>query len=220
MDEWIDVTVPIRQGMVSWPGNPGVRIESTEEPVKDAVCRVTKLSLGVHTGTHFDAPNHFGLPGGVETLPVAALIGIARVIAVPGAAVEPAHLEPHDVRVGERLIIKTKNSDRRWDTADFIPDYVFVTERAARYLVARQVRLVGVDYLSIGGPNDGVATHKILFEAGVCILEGLDLKRVGPGNFDLVALPLLIPNSDGAPARVLLRPRPATAESGPRTEAP
>jgi arylformamidase len=209
MDEWIDVTVPIRRGMVHWPGNPDVRIETTEEPHEGGVCRVTKLSLGVHTGTHFDAPNHFGLPGGVETLPAAAMIGVARVIRVPGAAVEPADLERHDVRAGERLLLKTRNSDRRWDTSDFMPDYVFVTEPAARYLVARQVRTVGVDYLSIGGPNDGAATHITLLEAGVCILEGLDLRRVEPGSFDLVALPLRIPNSDGAPARVLLRPRVA-----------
>jgi arylformamidase len=207
MAEWVDVTVPIRQGMVSWPGNPGVWLESTEEPVQDALCRVTKLTLGVHTGTHFDAPNHFGLPGGVETLPPESLIGIARVIGVRGASIEPADLEPHDLRAGERLLIKTRNSDRCWGTSAFVPDYVFLTERAAQVLVARQVRLVGVDYLSIGGPNDGAATHRLLLEAGVCILEGLDLRRVGPGTFDLIALPLLIPGSDGAPARVLLRPR-------------
>jgi len=207
MAEWIDVTVPIRQGMVCWPGNPGVQIETTEELLQGTVCRVTKLALGVHTGTHFDAPNHFGLPGGIEALPSAALIGIARVIRASGPAVEPADLEPHDIQAGERLLIKTRNSERCWDTVDFVPDYVFVTERAGRYLGARQVRTVGVDYLSIGGPNDGVATHRALLEAGVCILEGLDLRRVGPGTFDMVALPLLIPGSDGAPARAFLRPR-------------
>src|SRR5262249_17349126 len=158
--------VPIREGMVHWPGNPGVRLESTEEPVQGVLCRVSKLALGVHTGTHFDAPNHFGLPGGVETLPPAALIGVARVIRVAGASIEPADLEPHDLRAGERMLIKTRNSERCWDTSDFVPDYVFVSERAARLLVARQVRLVGVDYLSLGGPDDGVATHRVLFQAG------------------------------------------------------
>jgi arylformamidase len=207
MNEWMDVTVPIRQGMVHWPGNPGVRLETKEETVQGAVCRVTKLTLGVHTGTHFDAPNHFSVPGGVETLPPAAFVGTARVIRVQGASVEPGDLEPHDLRAGERLLIKTRNSDRCWSTDDFAPDYVFVSEPAARHLVARKVRLVGVDYLSLGGPNDGVAAHLALFEAGVCILEGLDLRKVEPGTFDMVALPLLIPGSDGAPARVLLRPR-------------
>jgi arylformamidase len=207
MRAWIDVTVPIRQGMVHWPGNPDVRIESFEEPLQDAVCRISKLTLGVHTGTHFDAPIHFGLPGGVEALPTGGMMGIARVIAVPGAAVEPADLEKHDIQAGERLLIKSRNSDRCWDTDAFVPDYVFLTEAAARYLAARQIRTVGIDYLSIGGPNDGAATHTVLLKAGICILEGLDLRRIQPGTFDLVALPILIPGSDGAPARVFLRPR-------------
>jgi arylformamidase len=87
-----------------------------------------------------------------------------------------------------------------------VADYVYVTEDAARHLAARRVSLVGVDYLSLGGPSDGARAHRLLLQAGVCILEGLDLRRVVPGTFELVALPILIPGSDGAPARVLLRP--------------
>jgi hypothetical protein len=88
----------------------------------------------------------------------------------------------------------------------FVPDYVYVAEDAGRYLVERGVRTVGIDYLSLGGPGDGAATHRALLEAGVCILEGLDLRRVKAGTFDLVKLPLRIAGCDGAPARVLLRP--------------
>jgi arylformamidase len=206
MAEWVDVTVPIRRGMVHWPGNPGVSIETEE--MKDPVCRVSKLSLGVHTGTHFDAPIHFDVPGGcIEALPLDALLGEARVLEVRGARVDRAGLEPHDVRPGERILLKTSNSDRCWTSDAFVPDYVYVTEDAGRYLAGLPVALVGVDYLSVGGPSDGAATHRALLGAGVCILEGLDLRRVGPGAFDLVALPLLIPGCDGAPARVLLRPR-------------
>jgi arylformamidase len=208
MADWIDVTVPIRQGMVHWPDNPGVRIECTEQMGEGGICRVSRLSLGVHTGTHFDAPTHFDVPGGgVEALPLTAFVGVARVLAVEGSAVDRADLEQHDVRPGERLLFKTSNSARCWSADEFVPDYVYVTKEAARHLATLRTRLVGIDYLSIGGPIDGAATHRLLLEGGVCILEGLDLRRVAPGEVDLIALPLLLVGSDGAPARVLLRPR-------------
>jgi arylformamidase len=208
MATWVDVTVPIRQGMTRWPGNPAVQIESTEELLQGVTCRVSRLSLGVHTGTHFDAPVHFDVPGGgVESLPPESLIGVARVLAVRGPRVDVAALEQHDVQPGERVLFKTSNSDRCWSTDEFVPDYVYLTKEAGRDLAAKRVRLVGIDYLSVGGPDDGAATHRHLLEVGVCILEGLDLRRVGPGTYDLVALPILVPGSDGAPARVLLRAR-------------
>jgi arylformamidase len=208
MSEWIDVTVPIRAGMVHWPGNPGVRREVSEERGEGGVVRVSRLSLGVHTGTHFDAPNHFDVPGGgIEALSPAALIGPARVVSVTGSSIDRADVERLNPQSGERLLFKTTNSARCWDTEEFVPDYVYVTESAAHELAGNWVALVGVDYLSIGGPSDGARTHRVLLRAGVCILEGLDLRRVPPGSYDLVALPILIPGSDGAPGRVLLRPR-------------
>jgi arylformamidase len=207
MSDWIDVTVPIRPGMVQWPGNPGVLREVGEERGEGGVVRVSRLTLGVHTGTHFDAPAHFDVPGGgIEALSPAALIGAARVVSVTGSSIDRADVERLNPQPGERLLFKTTNSARCWGTDAFVPDYVYVTEGAAHELAGNCVALVGVDYLSIGGPSDGARTHRVLLRAGVCILEGLDLRRVPPGSYDLVALPILIPGSDGAPARVLLRP--------------
>jgi arylformamidase len=206
MSEWIDVTVPIRAGMVHWPDNPPVHLESAEEVHEGGICRVSNLSLGVHTGTHFDAPNHFDVPGGgIEALPLDALVGEARVLEIAGSCVDRPDLTDREITRGERLLFKTSNSRRCWATDHFVPDYVYVTQDAAIYLATRGVRTVGVDYLSLGGPADGAATHRRLLEAGVCILEGLDLRRVQEGLYDLIALPLLIPGSDGAPARVILR---------------
>jgi arylformamidase len=208
MNDWIDVSVPIRHGMVHWPDNPAIAIESRDEMLEGGICRVSKISLGVHTGTHVDAPIHFDVPGGgVESLPLSSLIGVARVIAIAGRAIDRASLEHEDIGPGERILFKTTNSERCWTTDDFVADYVYLTSDAAAYLVSCDVRAVGIDYLSIGGASDGPATHRALLRAGICILEGLDLRRVAPGTFDLIALPILIPGSDGAPARVLLRRR-------------
>jgi arylformamidase len=208
MTAWIDVTVPIRHGMVHWPDNPGVELETFEEMHEGGICRVSSLSLGVHTGTHVDAPNHFDVPGGgVDALPIDGLVGEARVVAVHGRTVDRPELEPLALSHGDRVLFKTSNSERCWTSDEFVPDYVYVTRAAAELLVERGVRTVGVDYLSLGGPIDGAATHRLLLEARLCILEGLDLRRVEPGNYDLVALPILIPDCDGAPTRALLRPR-------------
>jgi arylformamidase len=206
MSDWIDVTVPIRSGMVHWPGNPGVLREVTEERGEGGICRVSRLSLGVHTGTHFDAPIHFDVPGGgIEKLPHSALIGVARVVSVRGRTIDRVDVEELSPRAGDRLLFKTSNSARCWGTDEFVPDYVYVTEGGAQVLAERRVSLVGVDYLSIGGPSDGARAHRVLLRAGVCILEGLDLRDVAPGTYEMVALPLLIPGSDGAPARVMVR---------------
>ena len=208
MTAWIDVTVPIRHGMVHWPDNPGVELETFEEMHEGGICRVSSLSLGVHTGTHVDAPNHFDVPGGgVDALPIDGLVGEARVVAVRGKTVDTPELEPLALSPGERILFKTSNSARCWTADEFVPDYVYVTLAAAQLLVERGVRTVGVDYLSLGGPTDGAATHRLLLEAGLCILEGLDLRGVEPGSYELIALPMLIPGCDGAPTRVLLRPR-------------
>ncbi len=209
MTEWIDVTVPIRDGMVHWPDNPGVELETFEEMHEGGICRVSSLSLGVHTGTHVDAPNHFDVPGGgVDALPLEALMGEARVVAIRGTTIDCPELEPIAMRAGERILFKTSNSARCWLSDTFVTDYVYVTRGAAELLLERRVRAVGVDYLSIGGAMDGAATHRLLLEAGVLVLEGLDLRRVSPGPHDLIALPMLISGCDGAPTRVLLRPRP------------
>jgi arylformamidase len=208
MDAWIDVTVPIRHGMVHWPDNPPVCLESQETLAGGVVLRLSKLTFGVHTGTHVDAPNHFGVPGGgVDRLPLGAFMGPARVASLRSRTIGRAEMEALDLRAGERVLFKTTNSARCWDTDDFVPDYVYLTSEGARVAAARRIQTIGIDYLSVGGGDDGPETHRVLLEAGVCIIEGLDLRRVEPGEYELLALPMLIAGSDGAPTRVLLRPR-------------
>jgi arylformamidase len=205
---WIDATVPVRDGMVHWPDNPPVQMVRTADVAKGDPATVSHLSLGVHSGTHVDAPVHFVADGaGVDTLPVEDLIGEARVVEVR----DPRSIGVEELRLlrpraGERLLFKTRNSARCWNVATFVPDYVYLSLDGARFLVECRVRTVGIDYLSIAGMHEGVATHLALLRAGICIIEGLDLSAVEPGAYAMICLPLRLAGADGAPARVMLRP--------------
>jgi arylformamidase len=205
---WIDVSVMLRTGMVTWPGDPPARISHVRDMEKGDPCTVSHLDIGAHSGTHMDAPAHFVRGGaGIDTMPLDAAIGSARVIAIRDCeSIKPDELLRHHIRRGERLLFKTRNSARCWDIDSFVEDFVYISAAAARYLVERQVRLVGVDYLSVGGLHaDGVDTHQALLTAGIWIIEGLNLARVHPGRVQLVCLPLKIAGADGAPSRALLR---------------
>lgn len=203
------MSVPVRTGMIVYHGDPEVRIERVTDISRGDLANVSRMELGTHTGTHVDAPLHFidGGPG-AEQLPLDALIGPAVVADARGAAgdVDAAALAALDVPAGtERLLLRTRN-EALWERDRFARDYVGVAEDAARALVEMGVRLVGIDYLSIAPASDPAPTHATLLEAGVVVVEGLDLREAPSGHYDLVILPLRIEGGDGAPARALLRP--------------
>jgi arylformamidase len=207
---WIDVSVTLYDGMVHWPDNPPVSITRQLDISKGDTANVSMLSMGSHTGTHMDAPLHFVPDGkGLDEMDLSATMGPARVIEIDDpVAVTSEALEEHEIGVGERILFKTRNSDRPWVGQPFDEDFVYVSAGAAAHLAALGVRVVGVDYLSVGGfKSDGVETHTALLEAGIWVLEGLDLSRVSAGQYELICLPLKILRSDGAPARAILRPR-------------
>jgi arylformamidase len=143
---------------------------------------------------------------GIETVALDALIGPVQVIDATGATdhIDAATLGMLGVPEGaERIIFKTRNS-LLWDRDRFSSDFVGLLEDAAEALAAGGVKLVGIDYLSIAPKGNGVPTHVALLSRRIVILEGLDLRDVEPGEYQLVCLPLLIVGSDGAPARTVL----------------
>lgn len=195
--EIFDISVPIRTGMVTYPGDPEVRLERVTSIADGSPANVSKLEFGVHSGTHVDAPVHF-IEGaaGVEKLPLDVLLGPCVVVAAEGLSVADVAGAPEDA---ERVLFKTPNSEL-WAQNDFPEEFARLDGEAAQLLVDRGVKLVGVDWLSVGDEE----AHHILLEAGVVPIEGLDLRGVEPGAYFLVAAPLRIEDSDGAPARVLL----------------
>ena len=206
-----DVTLTLRAGMTTWGNEPGPELRPLRRIAKGDSANVSTLTLSDHTGTHVDPPIHF-IEGGatVESLPVDALIGPCVVLGYDAATsitadwLDRARV-PADAR---RILFKTRNS-RLWDDPmhKFTRDIVAVGASAAKWCVDHGVRLVGIDYLTIepqGPEKAGYPTHHTLLGAGVVIVEGLDLRAVAPGGYDLVCAPLKIAGGDGAPARVFL----------------
>jgi RpiB/LacA/LacB family sugar-phosphate isomerase len=193
-DKVHDISVSIRPEMPIYDGNPGVHLERESSIADGAHANVSRLDLGVHTGTHVDAPLHFLQDAaGAESLALETMLGPAAVV---DAGALGALEWPADVR---RILLKTRNS-RLWEQDSFTRDFVRLTGTGARYLIDRGVDLVGIDYLSIGDAE----AHRELLGAGITALEGLDLREVEPGEYDLVCLPLRLEGSDGAPAHAIL----------------
>ena len=205
-----DVTVPISEETPVYEGDPNVRIESAGAIERGDAANVSRLCCGVHTATHVDAPNHF-IEGArrVHELEFEKLLGRCRVVELSGdvTAIEPKHLE--NLEIIERVLFKTRNS-AFWNEPEkgFRTDFTYITPEAAKVLVEKDIKLVGIDYLSVEkfGSKD-FATHITLLEKEVLIIEGLDLREVPAGDYELICLPLKYIGGagDGAPARTILR---------------
>ena len=204
---YIDVSLTVEDGMVHWPKDPEVIIKQFSSIKNGNTANNTHLSFGTHTGTHIDAPKHFIDEGiGIDRLDINKLIGYCRVIEVPADAspISKEFIELLNINKGDRLLFKTKNSKIISTDKNFHEDYVYVANDAAQYMVDKGVILVGVDYLSVEGFGKGHETHRALLGAGIIIIESLYLEHVKPGSYKLIALPVKIKDSDGAPARVIL----------------
>lgn len=205
----IDISLPIHPDLPVWPGDPKVVIERIRAISDGFASNDSQMGCSVHTGTHVDAPLHaFDDGTSVDQLALDVLVGPAEVVEIRGKDLITADLL-ENLKLPEptrRLLIKTRNSDLWADARHaFNPDFVALDTQAARWLVRRGIRLVGVDYLSVQRFRDqDPATHRVLLEAGVVILEGLDLRNVRPGPYRLACLPIKLAGCDGAPARTIL----------------
>lgn len=205
-----DVTVPISEQTPVYEGDPNVEITSANAIARGDAANVSRLCCGIHTATHVDAPNHF-IEGSrrVHELELEKLIGRCRVVEIDKSvmAIEAKHVENLDG--AERVLFKTRNSDFWNDFAQgFRKDFTYIAPEAAKALVDLNVKLVGIDYLSVERFGaETFDTHVTLLEKEIVIIEGLDLREVSAGDYELVCLPLKIAGGtgDGAPARTILR---------------
>ena len=205
-----DVTVPLSEQTPVYEGDPNVQIEAAHQIAKGDAANVSRLCCGAHTATHVDAPNHF-IEGGrrVDQLEFDKLIGKCRVVEIAEKvmAIEAAHVV--NLEGVERVLFKTRNSDFWNDLGQgFRKDFTYIAPDAAKVLVDLGVKLVGIDYLSVEKFGaETFDTHITLLEKEVIIIEGLDLREVSAGDYELICLPLKMVGGtgDGAPARTVLR---------------
>jgi arylformamidase len=205
-----DVTLPLTPELPVWPGDDEVSVKPLSRIASGDITNVTSLSFTSHVGTHVDAPWHFFDDSAkLNDLAIDRWIGPCLVVQIPDDAkrIEPEHLEAANIPEGiERLIFQTTNSGH-WvpGKLTFEEDYVALSPAAARWIVDRGVRLVGIDYLSIECFDDEQnQTHRTLLGNDVLVIEGLNLAGIEPGPYQLLCMPLRLAAGDGAPARVLL----------------
>jgi len=203
-----DVSVPIANGMPVWPTDPPLKLTSQAHLSRDRshTVHVTTIEMGSHTGTHIDAPFHFVEAGRkLDEIPLKDLVGPVSVIQVTGVpSITREHLKSLSWKNVERVFFKTDNSEH-WNDGVFFERFVYLEPEAAEFLVQRNLRVVGIDYLSIDPyKSEKHPTHFVLLGRNVIIIEGLNLSRVPPGRYQMVALPLNLQGADGGPTRVII----------------
>ena len=201
-----DISMTIENGMLSWPSDGPVSIEKVRSMENGELLNLSRLDMSAHTGTHVDAPVHFIQEGsGIDSVPLDILIGPAAVVHLPGVReigageLKAAGIPPDT----QRLLLKTENG-KLLGQKQFQKDYSFFTLEGAQYIIDSGVRLVAIDYLSIAAYGSGEAVHQALLGKGIVIIEGVDLREISAGPYNMIALPLKIGGCDGAPARVVL----------------
>ena len=221
--EIIDITIPLRNGMVHWPSDFVPRVERVMDQDKGDEVTMTTLQMTSHTGTHIDAPLHFVSKGGtIDEMPLDTMIGPARVIEIKDPeSIKLEELAPYDVQQGERILFKTQNSSKLYKTDEFSKEYVYVSYEAAEYLVDRGIVLVALDYLSISKyeteadwdslteyltNSNAHRVHRIFLENGIYLLETVNLSGVEPGEYELICLPIKLETAEAGLARAVLRP--------------
>ncbi len=209
---WYDITVPIKQGMNYFPTDPAPpKIYRYHDRELGGMVTMSMLEIISHTGTHIDAPLHF-IPNGstISDMPLNITLGPCKVLEIKDQVkIKVAELEKYDIKKGDRILCKTRNSPKTYTSPRFVEDYVYLDGEAAEYLVEKGVILFGLDNITIGHfkeENNLTKTHQTLLSAGVYILEDCALDGVPAGEYELLCLPLLMWKGDAGPCRAILRP--------------
>jgi arylformamidase len=209
--QWIDISIPLRNAMVHWPTDGPTLIRRILDVDKGDKVTMSEMTLISHTGTHMDAPLHFIYRGKtIDEMPLDTAIGLARVIEIKDTeSVKTEELASFNIQRGERILLKTLNSERVYRTDEFVDDYVYISTEAARFLAEKDIRVIGLDYISIGSyklESNVKETHEAFLSRGIWIIEGLNLSGVKAGNYELICLPIKLEKGDAGLARAILRP--------------
>ncbi len=200
----IDISQPLKNDIPVWPGDTPFSFELNWTKEETDSVNVGQLTLSTHTGTHVDAPFHFDSDGKrILDLPLERFIGQALVVSAENInEIVPTLLQNENLNGVKKILFKTN----AWKNTESFPDSIpFIHEDLAPFLREKGIDLIGVDLPSVD-PLDSkdLNAHHSLHENGIGILEGIVLKDVEPGRYELFALPLPLQEGDGSPVRAIL----------------
>jgi len=199
-----DISMPIHENMMVYKDLEEKRPRiSLVKKIPEDTSNESSVTMNVHTGTHIDAPYHMASDGNtMDQLDITRLLTVARVLdltAVRGR-ITREDLTAHRILKNEFILLKTANSF----SEEFSSEFIYVAQSGAEYLAQQGISGVGIDGLGIERAQPNHASHKVLMNNGMIIMEGLRLKEVPAGTYFMCALPLRILGVDGSPARVVL----------------
>ncbi|CAA9579478.1 MAG: Kynurenine formamidase, bacterial [uncultured Truepera sp.] len=197
----VDITRALTNGHPNWPGDTPFKLDLTADIRYGSAVNIMAFSTSTHSGTHLDAPFHYSAEGGcLGSVPLDVLLGDAQVIdARSGVTTELLGFS----ELPERVLFYT-GEPAHWE--GFPEDFTPLTPELIHALADRGVRLVGTDAPSVDAlTSKELAAHRACLERNVYILEGLNLQDVGEGMFELICLPLSLPDADASPVRAILR---------------
>ncbi len=200
----IDISKEIHEDMIVYKNREAKRIKrSIVANHKENHFHESRIDTDLHCGSHSDAPLHM-IEGGetIENISLDKYIGGCKVydLTFVEEFIYKKDIENLDIKAGDRIIFKTKNSyDTQYNTK-----FVYIEEDAAHYLVEKGIICIGIDAMSVERDKAGHPTHKIILSAGIAVLEDLQLKDVPEGSYFLSALPLKIRGAEASPVRAVL----------------
>ena len=207
MNKIYDITLTMEESLPVWPGEQGVEIFPQKVYEKDG-CNVSYIKVGMHAGTHVDAPIHFTKDGkDTSEVDLTRFFGPAKVFTFDETEVlHKSHLEGLPIEEGNIVLLNMLKNNGLLKEKVFRTDYVYVAPDAATYLLEKKVRAVGVNYFSVAScfPTEGPTSHHIFLENGIVIYEGLNLEGIPAGQYQIVCLPLKIKGGNGSPVRAIL----------------
>jgi len=203
MMKYYDISLPIQPGMMVYKNKPEKQpaFETHDQLAKGGSFETT-IKFNLHTGTHIDFPKHMQANGATSThFNPEQLITKVRVIDCGKALVIDAKLlKQQQLIANEFILLKTLSSEAN----QFLPDFPYLSADGAAFCVQSKIIGIGIDSLGIERNQENHLTHHVLMNAKIMILEGLRLKEVSAGYYQMIALPLSIPNVDALPVRALL----------------
>lgn len=205
-NEWFDISVLISSDLPVYPGDTQIEMKPLASIDTGDVANMLELKLSSHTGTHIDVPRHFLRDGkNLDEISLEKFWGRAKVYYLPvKEKIDRANITDLDIEAGDIILFKTRNSDL-WELPEFQKDFIYLSLDAAKVLVEKKIKTVGIDYLSIEKfKSRQHPVHTALLQNEIVILEGINLKDVAPGEFFLFYFPLKLKGADGSPVRAVL----------------